>query len=299
MTSPQERFAELFAGRTDAHGVGGDRPHVAHTAPDWLGHLEGSQPIGIFPLLPDRRVWWGCIDIDEDDIGLAANAWNVLKAQGLTSWVERSRSKGYHIWVFASESTPAAIMRQALLVPSQVLDDERLSAEVNPKNPDAQGLGNWVRLPYPAGHMERQVILAMHDSRLPMTWLGFVAVAYSSRNTPEQILRAAQLYRTPVATAPAAPAFSGTITNADRYLQAALRGEFEAISSTGTGGRNHQLYTSALKLGRFIGQGHEQSQIEQVLLDAARACGLTAEDGEMPVMQTIRSGLRNGAARVS
>jgi hypothetical protein len=293
----QALFAALFAGRQDAHGSGGDRPHVLHQPPDWSGHLLQGKPIGIFPLMDDRRVNWGCIDIDEDDIGLAFNTWQVLKAQGLTSWVERSRSKGYHVWVFASDSVPAEVMRLALLVSSQVLSDDRLSSEVNPKNPNAQGLGNWVRLPYPHGATFHQTVLAMHEDREPLSVGAFIALAYSSRNSPQSIMSAAQMYRHPVKEAGPGPASSGSITNPDRYLESALRGEFEAIAGTSKGGRNHQLYISSLKLGRFISQGHNQGPIEDVLLRAASGCGLVAEDGESAVMQTIRSGLRNGATR--
>ena len=177
-------FMELFAGRTDA--VGGNEGLAIRLLRDdgsgWSeqkiqAHLDGTgDPIGIYPLrqwdrrtmdpTEDRRnltaaemagqpewvVHWGCIDWDqgyEQSWPDALNTHNALKAFGITSWIERSRSKGWHLWVFADAWVPAELMRNALIGACQIVDAP--IKEVNPKQTELAegGLGNYVRLPYP------------------------------------------------------------------------------------------------------------------------------------------------------
>jgi hypothetical protein len=175
-----QRFASLFQGRLDAYGVAGDSPYADHVEPadtHWgeyqrrvTAHLMGDQPMGVYPLRDNLTVSWGCTDLDngEPDLQNALNIQTMFAAIGITAWVERSRTKGFHAWVFAEEAVPAATMRNAFLAVHQKL--EVPAKEVNPKqvtlDGTAQGLGNWVRLAYPGGlnpdigpYVERQVML--------------------------------------------------------------------------------------------------------------------------------------------
>lgn len=185
-TETIEAFAALFAGRTDAYGHNegrmvpnafgdtveqGTRPHHM-----WITrHLVGLEPIGVYPLMDDGNVWWGCTDLDngEDDLVHAKNLATLLEAGGVNAWVERSRSKGFHVWTFASEPVPAETMRNALLAAHQRLGIP--AKEVNPKQTSMDGLkgfGNYVRLPYPGvlnGEVgTRQVMLFTDDSVMPL-----------------------------------------------------------------------------------------------------------------------------------
>src|SRR5690606_36919034 len=59
----------------------------------------------------DHYVKWGCSDIDNPDdlelaFVLARNLHTALRALGIESWVERTKGKGYHVWVFAEEWVP-------------------------------------------------------------------------------------------------------------------------------------------------------------------------------------------------
>lgn len=177
--STVDKFASLFAGNPLAYGTetgGVDRdPHGQPRL-----HLTGEKPCGVYPLraFPEYEteeidsavvawswmVTWGCIDFDvksdhhkefdaetEDEAhAMAVQLQTTLDLFGVTSWIERTRSCGRHVWVFADTWVPAATMRRALLVAAQVADVS--CREVNPKsegfaNPSA--LGNYVRLPYP------------------------------------------------------------------------------------------------------------------------------------------------------
>ena len=108
-------FAQLFIGRTDAHGSWeGGCVKEEVTPSKYLKHLWGQEYIGIYPMLNDNTVWWGCSDIDVDDIDQARNIQLALKLKSIESWVERT-VKGFHIWVFANEPVSARVMRRALL----------------------------------------------------------------------------------------------------------------------------------------------------------------------------------------
>ena len=170
MTDITQGFAQLFRGRLDAYGVATDQPYADKVDPPWSthamawahyldridAHLAGDAPMGVYPLQGDLTVWWGCTDLDggESDLVHALDIQTMFAAMGITAWVERSRSKGQHVWVFAEEPIPAEVMRNAFLAVHQRL--EVPAKEVNPKqvNLDGlqRGLGNFVRLPYP-GHL--------------------------------------------------------------------------------------------------------------------------------------------------
>jgi len=94
--------------------------------------------------------------------------------------------------------------------------------------------------------------------------------------------------------APARPTLpdAGASTR-ERYAQAALVRELDALSGTGEGGRNDQLNRSAFSLGTLIGAGLLDEQQAIVELEAAaRAAGLE----ETEIRDTIRSGIDGGKA---
>ncbi|MDI9629572.1 MAG: AAA family ATPase [Acidobacteriota bacterium] len=79
------------------------------------------------------------------------------------------------------------------------------------------------------------------------------------------------------------------------YLKAVLDNQGAEIARTPSGGRNHALYTAALKCGSFItGAGLSEAEAWRTLEQAANTCGLTKDDGAASVQATIRSGLANG-----
>jgi len=173
------RFASLFEGRKDAYG--GEEGACYRDALDeavFRAHLGGyHEPIGVYPMVPHYQLghhhdhdteWfvkWGAVDLDlktptkpsgdyesEQECHIAAvNLQNVLRQLGVTSWIERTRSCGRHVWIFAASWVSAATMRRALLVACSVAGVS--TREVNPKAETLKEgqLGNYVRLPYPGG----------------------------------------------------------------------------------------------------------------------------------------------------
>lgn len=155
---------ELFQGRADAYG--GDEGRAIYGTVDRVlvqAHLVGEVPIGTYccrhvspivdgyddnQMLLNMEVKWGCCDIDTGDWSEAYLLAKVLEGMGLRPWVERSRSKGWHIWIFSDDWVPAFIMRRCLKVAYSAIDLQ--AREANPKSEILRPnqLGNYVRMPY-------------------------------------------------------------------------------------------------------------------------------------------------------
>jgi hypothetical protein len=223
-------FAELFEGRFDAYGTedggaervpdGDEGEYIARI----LRHLNGTAPIGTY-LLDGQgdtvKCRWGCVDFDEGEAASWAYALNlqtILAEFDVDAWVERSRSKGYHVWIFLTAWTPARLVREALLAACQMVGSP--IKEVNPKQIeleyddelDRERLGNYVRLPYPGAMAAdgealrldaRRVVV--DDDGVPYTLEEFVIGASESRTPPEKLEALAALYAPPVRIQPVAP----------------------------------------------------------------------------------------------
>lgn len=168
---------ELFVGRGDAYGGDDGKAIWRPVTPELMqAHLDGIEGIGIYSIrhLEDADgidkdkmvVKWGCCDIDTGDWAEAFMLATALRGMGLNPWVERSRSKGWHIWIFSDEWVPAWIMRRCLKVAYSVIDLP--AREANPKSEllQPQQVGNYVRLPYKGAAVitaERQVMMNNWD----------------------------------------------------------------------------------------------------------------------------------------
>jgi hypothetical protein len=194
------RFNSIFAGRNDAFFDGRIAQWKRPTTVLFAHHLRGCiDGIGTYPVRDDCTCRWGCIDLDgtEYTFDSAVNVWSVWQYYGIEAFIERSRSKGWHIWTFASEWTSAEIMRNAGL---QVAKLAKLPSdtEVNPKGTNPKhtrtGLINTVRLPYPGrSDWQRQVVLDP-ASALVLTLREFLARATAARSPSLGFSRPAGVY---------------------------------------------------------------------------------------------------------
>ena len=171
----------LFGGRTDAHGTwegGSKKSPVSYET--FAKHLCGEELIGIYPLTDGSTVRWGCSDIDVDDLDAARNLQTALRVKSVPSYVEKT-ARGFHVWVFANDWIPAPIMRRAFLSAHEVIGLP--PKEVNPKQEEANGLGNYVRLPYPGGidSMPENRYMLFDREDEPMTLKQFIDSAYDTR----------------------------------------------------------------------------------------------------------------------
>ena len=181
MTDPTEIFMSLFGGRTDAHGTwegGSKKSPVSYET--FAKHLYGEELIGIYPLTDGSTVRWGCSDIDIDDLDSARNLQVAFGMKSIPSFVEKT-VRGFHVWVFANDWIPAPIMRRAFLSAHEVIG--LAPKEVNPKQEQVNGLGNYVRLPYPGGidYIPESRYMLFKKDDTPMTLKQFLESAQESR----------------------------------------------------------------------------------------------------------------------
>lgn len=185
---PNRRFMDLFQGNPDAYGMDVDGGVVAVRKPAAEGiinHLHGVESVGIYPMWRNR-VHWGCTDIDTGSWDEAQTMWKILDRMDLYPCIEISRSKGYHVWSFASGWVDARIVRRAFLFAhyvSRQIHTPVAEKEVNPKSEGftdeelAKGkLGNFVRLPYVGGEADengRRTMLDPHTGA-PVSLTEFV-----------------------------------------------------------------------------------------------------------------------------
>lgn len=202
MTTTQ-RFIKLFRGRGDVYGSEeGSCVKQPLTVDVFNQHLYGVTPIGVYPMVPIRGDWytvWGCTDIDTGDLRAAINLRDAFASVDVHAFIEKSRSKGYHVWVFASEPVLARDMRRMFLACHQVVDYP--AREVNPKQEtlaSTKQYGNYVRLPYPncsdLSVANRRII---NDAEEPYSLDAFLDMAESSLVPPDRIINLASYYVEP------------------------------------------------------------------------------------------------------
>jgi hypothetical protein len=204
MDQQVQQFKRLFRGRGDVWGHDEGRcVKEKLTDEHWADHLTGRSGIGVYPAVPvpDGRVLcaWGCTDIDVEDYGAARLLQSTLGAAGIHSYVERSRSKGYHVWMFVSSPVSATSMRYAQLAAHQVADMKPI--EVNPKQTDVtlHKYGNYVRLPYMGGLVDKPVRrVILDDDGEPMSLDQFLSTVQV--NDPSLIDEVGAMYQPPKQT---------------------------------------------------------------------------------------------------
>ena len=80
----------------------------------------------------------------------------------------------------------------------------------------------------------------------------------------------------------------------EAYGAAALEKACAEIASTPEGGRNDTLNAAAYSIGRLVGGGViEERRASAALLEAARACGLTAEEARATIKSGLAAGLKS------
>lgn len=160
--TPAQKMFNIFKGNVSSYGqdvpkgddpaAGGMRVDRTLTFDLIADHLNGKVGIGIYPTwhTPDGTLMasWGCCDIDTGDWSEAFMLATALKSMGMVPHIERSRSKGWHIWVFPENPVEAWQMRRALKVAYAAI--ELPAKEANPKSEQLKPgqVGNYVRLPY-------------------------------------------------------------------------------------------------------------------------------------------------------
>jgi len=268
-------FTSLFRGRGDVYGHEEGRcvkEPLTHEV--FQQHLDGVRAVGVYPMVPINDIYhvaWGCSDIDIDDLAGARKIQSALRAVDVVSFVERSRSKGYHVWVFAENVVPASDMRRMLLCAHQVA--EYPAREVNPKQETlGRGqYGNYVRLPYfNAEDMSTPHRRILDDDNKPMHLNEFVSSALVSRTRRELIADLAKLWKEPV-TPPAVIDMSQTVGVKEALMQLSPLGK--VIWRDGPLPTKDRSTTLARLGHECVRSCMSPSETKIVLLDADRRWG--------------------------
>jgi hypothetical protein len=159
-------FLQLFEGRSDCFGRGGGLcVRQPLTEAVIAAHLEGQGMVGVYPLREDGTTTWVCCDLDmpaapeEERWTAARSLYDALRCLGAYPFLERSKSKGFHAWIFFGGPVEARFARR---LAQRALDDAGLDGEIFPKQDalsETAPIGNYVYLPYPGRSDGRQVMV--------------------------------------------------------------------------------------------------------------------------------------------
>ena len=113
-----------------------------------LRHLNGVQPYGVY-LLDGSTTAAVVADFDEEDTGQPLGFFRLAQGRGIPVYIERSKSKGWHAWMFFSAAGVQAGKARRMVV--AVLRDLGLPRiEVFPKQDTLAGtadFGNFINAP--------------------------------------------------------------------------------------------------------------------------------------------------------
>ena len=112
-----------------------------------LAHLTGKQSYGVY-LLMGERTGALAVDFDQNDLSLPIAYVSGARRYAMSAYIERSKSKGYHAWIFFETLIPA---RKARLVAKKILVDiDKPQTEIFPKQDvlaDGVSYGNFIHAP--------------------------------------------------------------------------------------------------------------------------------------------------------
>lgn len=153
--TPAQIFDELFRGNKKAYGVhsvkGNHTVKKPYTLEDIKEHLNGVKSLGLIPITEDSQCYFGAIDIDdypEDSESAMAAIDSKIEFYDLPLIVCKSKSKGFHLYMFFGQPTPAKIVRTLLQSFANQLGYPK--SEIFPKQStlDSDQIGSWINLPY-------------------------------------------------------------------------------------------------------------------------------------------------------
>ncbi len=146
-----DAFSSLYRGRTDAWGsVKGMSVKEAVTEANYRAHLEAKVSLGVYMLLDDGTCHFAAIDIDEKSFDKALAIKEELKKRNISAYISESKSKGYHVSMYAETKFAAKDIRR-------ILADVLAACKMNPKteifpkqdflDKKVLNYGNYINLP--------------------------------------------------------------------------------------------------------------------------------------------------------
>jgi hypothetical protein len=153
-----------------------------------LSHLKGEQPYGVY-LLESDRTCAIAVDFDTPDPFPSVEFVNAARHYQLSTYIERSKSKGFHIWIFFNKGGVKAF--KARLVVKNILNEiEYPDTEIFPKQDllhNGASYGNFINTPLFGGLVPsgKTVFVDPHTLKpYPDQW----AILESINRVSEQVL---------------------------------------------------------------------------------------------------------------
>ena len=147
-------FKACFSGLTNVYGTydpANGRSWQAKepvTFDTFLKHLQGKHPYGVYLLVGDRTRAI-VADFDDPDANPPVEFINKARHYGLPAYLETSKSKGFHAWIFFEEKGVKAA-KARLVIKNILTEIEHPETEIFPKQDALQGrtcFGNYINAP--------------------------------------------------------------------------------------------------------------------------------------------------------
>ena len=111
-------------------------------------HLTGKQSYGVY-LLTGSKTRALAVDFDENDLSVPIDFIVHAKDHNLSAYIERSKSKGYHVWIFF-EPRGVTASKTRLVVQKILADMGKTGTEIFPKQDTLDNgitYGNFINAP--------------------------------------------------------------------------------------------------------------------------------------------------------
>lgn len=191
-----ELFKSYFSGLTQVYGtydpVNGRSWQEKKPVTDRviLSHLKGEQPYGVY-LLDGDSTCAIAVDFDNPDRFPPLEFINAARHYQLSAHIERSKSKGYHVWIFFSKGGVKAFKARSVV--KNILEEiDYPKTEIFPKQDflnQQASYGNFINTPLFGGLVPqgRTVFIDPHTFKpYPDQW----SFLYSIDRVSEQVLDA-------------------------------------------------------------------------------------------------------------
>src|ERR1700723_2200021 len=146
-----QNFRSLFLAREDAHAIWRNEKisAVREGLSDEVlsAHLAGKYRVGTYLIKLDGRTPFLVFDVDVHERSLVRRILRRLRKMNVSAYVERSKSKGYHIWIFFDEPLLASEARAFAKLVLRGMENPKI--EIFPKQDTVGkgGFGNCIWLP--------------------------------------------------------------------------------------------------------------------------------------------------------
>ena len=144
-------YASMFINQNKAHLKNGNQTIKREVLDmDIRHHLNGESRLGIFPIVQNTSTKFFVFDIDNQCKDTCKKIINQLEKDGFNSYLERSKSKGFHVWVFLEFEQKAKDVRNYM---KNVLEQNKIprnKIDLFPKQDETTDLapyGNGINLP--------------------------------------------------------------------------------------------------------------------------------------------------------